>query len=306
MGILIGNGTRLYRRNRLLVRTPLTVTLGPDEMAWYSVAGIYKNEMPYGGWVAQATMNSISEAGKSMRSAFRNHTSTAEKPMIWRKVNTGHAPENVFYQGAWAPSIGQQNERGEAYMQLGAYHFVLPPGLAGLSVTGARLQITHGGEICCYQSAQNGSNRNFFGINYPSNFSAAFSGKGWDEPTFEQKVGIWEELDDDAYGMYGSAQTTLQLSTGEAVGSATAYARIWIADTGTTIDGCIPVTTTPYVRTYSLPLSFATFLNQKGHGWIVTIPKVNDTAPGFSPTSTMAFYWLCESHWGYRLELDMG
>lgn len=312
MGILIGNGTRLYRRNRLLVRTPLTVTLGPDEMAWYSVADIYKNAWPYGGFVASGSRASINSAGATMRDRFISHYSPSQKPMIWRKVQNAHKPENIFYQGAWAPSVGSANEVGEAYMQLGAYHFVIPPGLAGLSVTGARLQITHGGEICCYQSAQKGSSKNFFGINYGSkgsDFTDAFAGTGWAASTWEQHVGIWEELDDTARNMMRNAQTTIALSSGEAVGSPTAYARIWISDTGTTIDGCIPVTTTPYVRTYALPTTFVDFLNQKGHGWIATIPQVNSSnpdRPAFLPTTKMAFYWLCESHWGYRLELDMG
>ena len=309
MGILICNGSTLYRRSSSLVRTPISISLAPDSMAFYAVANMYVRQFPHGGFVASASMASVSSAGQSMRNAFLNHTSTEDKPMMWRGVDTNHAPENIFHQGNWAPALASNNELGEAYMQLGGYHFTIPQGLASLGVMGASLQITHGGEICCYQSAQTGKSQNFFGINYPSNFRSSFAGTGWDQSSWTQKVGIWETLNDNAAQMMNSAQAEIELSTGEAIGSPRGgYVRIWSqAESGSaTPDGCIPVTTTPYVRTYALPDSFVTFLNQKQHGWIVTIPQVGTSAPAFSPNSSMAYYWLCESHWGYKLLLTLG
>ena len=43
MGTLVANGSTLYRRSSKLVRTPITLTLQPVEMAYYSVAGSYNN-----------------------------------------------------------------------------------------------------------------------------------------------------------------------------------------------------------------------------------------------------------------------
>ena len=191
-----------YKKSSHLVRTPITITLQPDEMAFYSVAGVYtSSNWPNGGFLASGSMNSIKTAGESMRNAYLNPSGK----QIWRQVTSSHQPENMFYQGAWATSVGTGNERGEAYMQLGGYHFTLPQGLAALTCTGMRLKVVHGGEVCCYQSAQSQNTKNYYGVNYPQTAASAFRGMGWDQPYWEQRVGMFESLNNRPAQMYAAA-----------------------------------------------------------------------------------------------------
>ena len=53
MGTLVCNGSTLYRRSSKLVRTPITITLQPVDMAYYAVAGTYNNQnFPNTGFIA--------------------------------------------------------------------------------------------------------------------------------------------------------------------------------------------------------------------------------------------------------------
>lgn len=88
-------------------------------------------------------------------------------------------------------------------------------------------------------------------------------------------------------------------------GNPLGWVRVWTGD----CDGTVPHALNPYVQTYDLSQSIIGFFNQKQAGWVVTIPYVqgagDGNGPAFLPNSSMAFYWLCETHWGYTLELDL-
>jgi len=161
MGRLVCNGNTLYRRSSMLVRTPITLTLQPVEMAYYSVAGTYgSNNYPDTGFIAENTLANVKQMGYEM---LRQYASPTDPRQIWRQVNTSHQPETVWYQGAFATSaktIAQTYTKCEAYGQLGAYKFQLPQGLRGLQVTDAIVKWTNGGAVIAYQSAGNKSSQN--------------------------------------------------------------------------------------------------------------------------------------------------
>lgn len=75
MGRLVCNGSALYRRTNLLVRTPISVTLNPVEMAYYSVAGSYNsNQLPNTGFHAQDTLENVRVVGYDCLQAYNNPT----------------------------------------------------------------------------------------------------------------------------------------------------------------------------------------------------------------------------------------
>lgn len=60
MGTLVCNGSTLYRRTNMLVRTPITLTLMPAEMAVYQVAGTYTStSFPNTGFIEQDTYANV-------------------------------------------------------------------------------------------------------------------------------------------------------------------------------------------------------------------------------------------------------
>ena len=103
MAYLVGNGTKLYRRASKLVRTPITITLQPDQRAVYRCAGVWKQQgsvwWPDGGFVAQNTMANVASVGYDCLQAYAQHSDTR---VGWSTVNTSHDPETVWYHGAYA------------------------------------------------------------------------------------------------------------------------------------------------------------------------------------------------------------
>lgn len=88
MGTLVANGSTLYRRSSRLVRTPITMTLQPVEMAVYQVAGSYDNQgFPNTGFIAEDTEANVKAVGYNMLQAYNNPRDSRQ---IWRQVNTSH------------------------------------------------------------------------------------------------------------------------------------------------------------------------------------------------------------------------
>jgi len=112
---LIGNGTHLYKKSSHLVRTPMTVTLKPDDRAYYAVAGEYTSTgWPNRGWIMAGSVQNNIQVGRDLFNAYYNPPSANQR---WRKVTTSHDPETCWYQGAYSTTANASVQRTsvEAY-----------------------------------------------------------------------------------------------------------------------------------------------------------------------------------------------
>lgn len=107
MGTLVCNGRNLYRRDGFLVRTPIykTLTLQPDEVAYYMIAGAYQGGWPQHGFLNDPTSYGATTCEEQVASAFLNRTNTSQ---IWRQASTTatNLPNNLWYGGSfscWGP-----------------------------------------------------------------------------------------------------------------------------------------------------------------------------------------------------------
>lgn len=317
MSHLVGNGTHLYRRSSHLVRTPIvkTLSLAPDEMAYYDVAGSYNSNLPTAGFVADGeNYTYVTAVGKLMRRNYACLAGTTHPgPQIWRKVTTSHQPEFIFYQGAWSTAAG--NTRPEAFMKIPAYHFSIPTKYAQFTVTAATLSMQHGGTILQKMMTRNSGQ--YFAANAPTSLLA--SNSDWRQ-SWDISLGLHSSLSTDPCYMHSSAIDTAALDVNLTQGTlnrgGTYNARkIWDNTFVSYTDGYIPVTDTPWTQSISLSSSFAAALTTGMGGWIVpTIPVAvtsgtTDTYgsdyPYFTPGSANPGYWLCVSFWGFSLSVTL-
>lgn len=317
MSHLVGNGTHLYRRDGHLVRTPIlkTLTLVPDEMAYYDVAGSYRNDLPTGGFVGSSEHYSqIAPTGKLMRRNYANLTGIVHPgPQIWRQITSSHLPEFIFYQGAWSTSHG--NTLPEAFIKIPAYHFTIPQTYNGWAVQAATLSIIHGGTILQQMMTRNSGQ--YFATQAPTSLLPSDSdwrGAGW-----SMDFGLYQSLNTDPCYMHDDAIDTILLDTNRATGSLNQGASnarlIWSNSAITYTDGCIPVTSSPWTQTASLSANFCAALSAGMGGWIVGTPPVAVTSgdtdlvgydyPFFNPGSGNPGYWLCCSFWGFGLTVTL-
>lgn len=301
MAALISNGSELYRHEGMLLRSPIAVELHPVEMAYYAIAEEYNNLGPYGGYWASSSTSSVDYAAERMRDDYRS----PGRYQMWRQVTTQHEPENIFYQGRWATSMNYDQGRGEAYMQLAGYRFELP--VSSMNIVGAQLKVIHGGTIIAYQNPEytSASKNNFYAADWSSpssryrNWRDCLQGTMWEGPTWTHKVGIFSGLGNYPTSMYEGAQDTIDLNTGLMIGGTpTGNVRIWTSGSF----GYIPTASWPYSQLYRLSDAFIRDLKRGGGGWVVALPFVNADEPNYSEDNL--YYWLCESHWGYRLVIE--
>lgn len=317
MAHLVGNGTHLYRRNGHLVRTPIvkTIALSPDEMAYYDVAGSYRNDVPTGGFVADSEhYTQVAAIGKLMRRNYANLVGTVHPgPQIWRSVTSSHLPEFIFYQGAWSTSRG--NAHPEAFIKVPAYHFTIPQTYNGWDVSAATLSLIHGGTILQYMMTRTANQ--YFATTAPT--SLLPSNSGWRGAGWSMDFGLYSSLASDPTDMHGSAIDTILLDTNRAAGNlnqGAANARvIWSNAAITYTDGCIPVTSSPWTQAAALSSNFCAALASGMGGWIVGTPSVGVTNgntdlvgydyPFYDPGQGNPGYWLCCSFWGFSLSLTL-
>lgn len=221
----------LYKKSGHLVRTPITVTLQPSEMAYYSVAGTWTStSWPNTGFIEQNTVQNVYSVGYDCLQALFNHGDSRQR---WRQATSSHLPETVWYQGAFAtsaPTIAATYQSCEAYMQMGAYKFKLPDGLSGLKAGSAKVKYVNGGAIVCYQSAGSGSSNNVLWKNSGTVQSS----------TFYMRFAVGGDLGHiQTIAAYPFDYVDLALQTGTPRG----VRDLW-GFTGTTRDGGIPTFTT--------------------------------------------------------------
>ena len=292
---LIGNGTLLYRRNNLLVRTPISnVKLSPVEMAYYSIAGSYNsNQFPDKGFHGALTQVDVNGVGQQVYNGYFQKLSNYQ---IWRQVTTSHHPECAFYQGTYATSAPNPQNSSESYGQMCAYKFTIPNGLA---IGSASLTYTLGGEIVCLGSAVGGSNQNTIG------------------GLSNQEIGFvfCNELKNPISG-YDSVTTLItdNISTRSNSFSSTFNPRgkrdLWGFSDGR--DGWIPALTNssnqqPTVS-LTVPSNCIDYANSERTFWIIgqygVVPNSGEPyAPRYIPSSVG--YWCCFSFWDIGLTVNL-
>jgi len=300
MNRLIAHSTSKHylRRASHLVRTPIKITLQPDERAYYSVAGSYSSSSwPAAGFIAANTQAGVRSVGSSCVSNYLIPTNSKQ---IWRKVSTSHDPETVWYQGSYAtsaPSLSGALTSGEAYIQLGAYHFTVPAGLADLDVTGVKVSCTSGGGVQTYQSAAAHSS-------YNTPLKGAYDFDSWVIP-----FAVTQELVkySDLVGKPHDNGFDILADTGAVVGARDLWA-FGSADR----DGGVATLSSPVAKSYSMGAATLADFNANRGGWIV--PYVNaSTSQGINVFGYYPYYipsnpgwWGCISLWGLTVEVSLG
>lgn len=323
MALLIGNGSSLYRRDGSLVRTPIRITVNPVERAWYAVADQYTTsqgvpDWPMGGYYGWTSTSTVESAAVRMRNDWKS----PQTRQIWRNVTSSHDPENIFYQGLWGISMPYEQMRGEAYLQLGGYRFEKPRTLQGLTCTGLKLRISHGGEICAYQNPEYSSaaSSNFYGRDWNASSSRSntwksqFQNTHWGSGWWWQRVGLFPNLQylqqHTPAELYDLAQDEIELETGSTEGG---LPRGWVNIWTETPFGCIPTATNPYIREYDLSQDIVNAFNNNGGGWVVSLPYVHNaqTIGGVSYeaepkfTAQLSTWWFCSSFGSYKLIMEL-
>ena len=313
---LVGNGSHLYRRSSHLVRTPIvkTLSLSPDEMAYYAVAGSYNSAIPTAGFIPDGeNWSYIAPVGKLMRRNYACLVGTTHPgPQIWRQVTTSHLPEYIFYQGAWSTAAG--NARPEAFMQIPAYHFTIPQKYSNFTVSSATLSLIHGGTILQKMMTRNSGQ--YFAANAPTRLLSSDS--DW-RRSWGIGLGLYPSLSTDPCYMHNDVIDTValdsHLTTGTLNRGGTYNARkIWENTFVSYTDGYIPVTDTPWTQSIALSANFNAALTTGMGGWIVPTHDVAVTSgdtdtdldyPYFNPGSSNPGYWLCVSFWGFSLSVTL-
>lgn len=292
----------LYKKSGHLVRTPITITLQPDQMAVYQVAGSYRAEGSVwwadAGFIAQGTVANTRQMGYDCLQALLNHNDWRQN---WQYITTSHKPEFVWYQGGYATSAANRTaslQSCEAYCQLAGYHFTVPSGLRTLDVTGGKIKFINGGAIECYQSAANQSTNNRLW----QNAQGVPAGNRFWYGIF----GVMNSLGDIQHIRNAPAeQFDLATTTGTPRGARDLWAR-----TGLNTDGGIPTLVTPTQCQVALGASTQGAMNNnKTSGfWVVahfvpTCSSINDYSPYYINTNNG--YWGCASLWDITLEVEL-
>ena len=291
----------LYKKSGHLVRTPITITLQPDQRAVYQVAGSYTQQgnvwWADGGFIAQDTVANVRQMGYDCLQALLNHT---DWRMGWGDVSTSHDPEMVWYQGAYATSAPNRTASlmsCEAYCQMAAYHFTVPSSLQSLDISAATLKFINGGAIECYQSPANQSANNKLWVDssVPASEKAMYALFGVTSTLGHiQSISAapWEEFD-------------LASTSGTPRGARDLWGR-----TGTNADGGIPTLVTPVQCSVGMGSSTLSAMqtNMSTGFWVAayfnaTVSGLNNYLPYY--INSVNGYWGCASLWGLTMEVEL-
>lgn len=290
-----------YKKSGHLVRTPITITLQPDERAVYQVAGTYRQEGSVwwadGGFIAQGTVANVREMGYNCLQALLSH---GDWRMDWQQVTGSHDPEMVWYQGAYAtsaPNRGASLQSCEAYCQMAAYHFTVPSGLQALDISSATLKFQNGGAIECYQSAANQSANNKLWVN---------SSTIPNPRTWYAEFGVLNSL--------GHIQTIAvapydEFDLATASGTPTGARDLW-GRTSTNADGGIPTLLAPVQCSVSMGTATKTAMqnNMQTGFWVAAyfnadVSNLNNYNPHYINSTNG--YWGCVSLWGLQMQMEL-
>lgn len=303
---LIGNGSHLLRRivsNRgHLVRTPIRISLRPDDRAWYAVAGTYNSGgWPLTGYIAQDSYNNVIAVGGQCIEAYGRPITS--RPQYWRQVgaSSGHDPEFVWYQGAYATSassLGLSYASCEAYVQLCGYRFTIPPSLSSLKVSGVSVKFVCGGGVECVGSPMNRSplNRPLIQTTVPGLW-----GGGWSVPFMVSR----DLLHPYEFFRYNRPYDNNDIisDTGECRGARDLWDR-----GNSNMDGGIPTLTNWVTRTYQMGTNTLEYVNNNRSFFIVPVItwEYNGSGAGqyypwyANPTNG---WWACASLWGFTIDV---
>jgi hypothetical protein len=292
------DGSHLLKRSSHLVRTPIKISLSPDERAYYSVAGSYAQQgtvwWPDGGFIQQNTLNNVWTVGASCIQAYLNPSDWRQD---WRGVDSSHDPETAWYQGAFAPSAPNLNATYlscEAYIQLGAYHFSVPTGLTDLEVTSVKVKFINGGGVAAYQSAGTQSANN-------SQLKGKFDFGDWYLP-----FAVSQSLD--APSLLGAKPYDALVDILADTGTVRGARDLW-GFSGTTRDGGITTLNAPVQKTYTMGAYTLSNFNANKGGWIIPyFDAAYSGARNYNPyyVNDNNGYWGCISLWGLTLEVTLG
>lgn len=283
---------RYLKRSSHLVRTPIKITLQPDERAFYAVAQSYSSSWPSAGFIAANTHAGVESVGSL---CVGNYIAPANSKQIWRKVTTTHDPELVWYQGSYATSAATLSAAltsGESYIQLCGYHFAVPAGLADLDVTAVKVKFTSGGGVQTYQSAAARSS-------YNTVLKGVYDFNTWTIPfAVTQELVKYADLKGKPY----DNALDILADGGAAVGTRDLWG-FGSADR----DGGIATLTTPVEKSYSMGAATLADFNANKGAWIV--PYTHATSQPFSYTPYYipdnSGWWGCISLWGLSVEISL-
>lgn len=307
--IISKNGTiARYKKgsaSALILRTPITINLKPDQRALYTIAGNYdtKTTFPTSGFIEQNTYSNVQAMGKECCIRALNPTAYQK----WTMVNTSHDPETCWYNGAFAtsaPNLPATFTSCEAYAQFGAYHFTLPllPGDIDMTI---QLKYTSGGACQCYQSAGQKSTKNkpLKGFDRWGSHTVPFAIYTGDLAANYRNVHLRNLA---ALNYIPGHDILLDGSTGGFRG----VRDLW-GFPGTTRDGGIPTLTTPLTKTLNLTTTQTGWLRAGANGvWIIPYVDMSygSGASNYVPSyyTNNAGWWGCFSVWGLTLQVKIG
>ncbi len=323
MANLISNGSRLYRYNSQLLRTPLIINLNliPAEAAQFDCGNVYKQDICTAGFVGGQAASEIDAVGKQMRKVFCGFENP-KGSWIWRKNGAfpNLDPGFIFYQGAYSTSRGEIG--AEAYMTFPAYHFTIPEEYDKFEVVNANVSLMHGGCILQYMSAlQKQTNLNRYPVFAKDAATWLLDSNSPWRGTMESYTGFFPELYD-PMEMANDATDVFDAEMNNAVGDlnlGSANAKpYWISWSGVNYaDGFIPVSSNPWQQQFQLSQAACQTMTQYRAGWIPSIPWVDVTTgtannpsidnPYYpaSSDSRAAGFWLCTNWWGFYLHITL-
>lgn len=292
------DGSHLLKRSAHLVRTPIKVTLSPDQRNLYQVAGTWRSsgnvDWPDGGFIDLNTQSNCTAVGYNLLTAYTTHSDTR---MGWGNVTTGREPETCWYQGSYATGAATQQggtQSCEAYLQNAAYHFTIPQSLQDLELQSVTVKFTNGGAIWCYGTAGGKSNNNDAWRNHVTT-----GGTSWYLPfAVCQTLGHIQSIRQCPY----DSKVDIMADSGGYKG----VRDLW-GYSGTNRDGGIPTLTTPQERSYTMGSQTLKSMSDNHGGWIVpfidcSISSSTSYRPFCIPANPL--YWACVSLWGLTLEAE--
>ena len=301
MGFLIRqniSGAKLARHasQKLLLRTPITVTLNPDDK-WVLQIGdprsIGADEYLHGGFSGGGTWwETVRSVGGILIYEMINGTP------LWRNGNGPHDPEFVWYQGAYStskPYVSTGINTCEAYAQFAGYHFTLPKNLAS-AVTSIQVQFLNMGCCWAYGPAinKNANNKNLAQADY-----------GWSSPWFQQFHFGFDQTCRYHPMTINQNWPYVEIDTMTGIGGQGDFRGerdIWVLGGGAgSVDGRIPTLTNPVTMNVPVTDSIRDQIKSKGHCWVVpTFHPYYNSSENYGPYSGAAGdgtnnYWACVS-----------
>lgn len=293
--ILRDNNNVIWRWNNQILRSPIVMTLLPDQKKIYQIGdprslgsdGYLHNGFRYNG----TSRTAVVTVGRNLVNQMINGTPR------WLDASGPHDPEFVWYQGAYSTSnnyISYGKNQSEAYAALAGWHFTIPSQYRG-HVKFVTVDFLNMGAVWAYGVARwgNRANKN---IN-----QADYGWYGWNQPIFVLNTPTcnYHQLYINNNFPYDSVDITQYGSQGSFMGSRNLWA---IGDTSDK-DGYIPTLTNPVRQTYNLgSTTFQSFIKNNG-GWIlpsiIPVEGYDDYLPrcGWSESETPSTnnYWACIS-----------